>query len=74
LKILDVFEILKNEVKAFLTEYGIIMHTKTNTAGNLSVSHYRTLLQKLTAVVNKDLQTAFFPLPQIMILVLIIST
>jgi hypothetical protein len=39
------FEILKNDMKEFLKEYGITMLRKTNNAGNHSVSHYMTLLQ-----------------------------
>jgi hypothetical protein len=57
------FEILKNELKDFLTDFGISMHTKTNPDGNLSVSHYMTLLQKLTATLNCDIITFYFRLP-----------
>jgi hypothetical protein len=40
------------------------MHTKTNAAGNLSVSHYMTLLQKLTATLNRDIMISYFRLPE----------
>jgi hypothetical protein len=36
------FEILKNEVKEFLEEYGIRMYRKANLGRNLFVSHYMT--------------------------------
>jgi hypothetical protein len=51
------FEILKNEMKDFLEEYGISMRTKANPQGNLSVSHYMILLQKLTSTLNRDIMT-----------------
>jgi hypothetical protein len=49
------FEILKDEVKTFLTEYNVSMYTKDNQQGNLTVSHCMTFLQKLTSVLNLDL-------------------
>jgi hypothetical protein len=58
----NVFEILKYEIKEFLKECNIQMHTKTNPDGNLSVSHYMTLLQKLTSVINKQPMINYFPL------------
>jgi hypothetical protein len=57
----SVFETLKNEMKRFLCEYNVIMHTKTK-AGNLTVSHYITLLQKLTSILNYDLMRECFNL------------
>jgi hypothetical protein len=44
------FEIVKDEVKKFLTEY--------------AVSHYIILLQKLTSIVNYDLMKIHFNLPE----------
>jgi hypothetical protein len=58
------FEILKDEVKAFLTDYNVSMHTTDDQRGNLTVSHYMTLLQKLTAVLNQDLMRACFNLKE----------
>jgi hypothetical protein len=49
------FEILKNEMKNFLTEFGISMHTKTFLI--------MTLLQKLTATLNRDTMISYFRLP-----------
>jgi hypothetical protein len=51
-------------MKAFLAEYNISMHTKTNLQGNLSVSHYMTLLQKLTSTLNRDIMISHFRLFQ----------
>jgi hypothetical protein len=39
------------------------MYTQTQTTGNLTVSHYMTLLQKLTSIINKDLMIDYFNLP-----------
>jgi hypothetical protein len=47
----------------FLTEYNIKMHTNSQ-AGNLTVSHYMTLLQKLTSIINYDLMKICFNLPE----------
>jgi hypothetical protein len=58
------FETVKEVVKRFLTTYGLTMYTQTNTSGNLTVSHYMTLLQKLTSIINKDLMIAYFNLPK----------
>jgi hypothetical protein len=58
------FQILKEEMKAFLAEYNISIHTKTNLQRNLSVSHYMTLLQKLTSTLNRDIMISYFRLPQ----------
>jgi hypothetical protein len=58
------FEILKDEVKTFLTDYSVSMHTNDNQQGNLTVSHYMTLLQKLTAVLNQDLMRVCFNLKE----------
>jgi hypothetical protein len=58
------FEILKNEIKDFLAEYNISMHTKTNQQGNLSVSHYMTFFQKLTSALNRDIMISYFRLPE----------
>jgi hypothetical protein len=59
-----VFENVKEAVKLFLTNYGLTMYTQTQTTGNLTVSHYMTLLQKLTSLINKDLMIAYFNLPK----------
>jgi hypothetical protein len=56
------FEVLKDEVKTLLTEYNVSMYTKDNQQGNLTVSHYMTLLQKLTVVLNLDLMRECFNL------------
>jgi hypothetical protein len=58
------FEILKEKMKAFLAEYNISIHTKANQQGNLSVSHYMTLLQKLTSTLNRDIMISYFCLPE----------
>jgi flagellin-specific chaperone FliS len=58
------FEILKEEVKKFLGEYNISMYTKDNPQGNLTVSHYMTLLQKLTSVINLELMRVYFKLSE----------
>jgi hypothetical protein len=50
-------------VKTFLADYNISMHTKNNPNGNLTVSHYMTLLQKLTSVINLELMSLCFELP-----------
>jgi hypothetical protein len=57
-------EILKEEIKGFLAEYGISMRTKTNPQGNFSVSHYMTLLQKLTSTLNRDIMIIYFRVPE----------
>jgi hypothetical protein len=59
----NTFEIVKDEVKKFLSEYNIKMKTNTQ-AENLTVSHYMTLLQKLTSIINQDLMRIHFNLPQ----------
>jgi hypothetical protein len=56
------FEIVKNEVKKFLSEYNIKMKTNTQD-GNLTDAHYMTLLQKLTSIINQDLMRIHFNLP-----------
>jgi hypothetical protein len=50
-------------MKDFIAEYNISMDTKTNQQGNLSVSHYMTLLQKLTSTLNRDIMISYFRLP-----------
>jgi hypothetical protein len=50
-------------VKRFLTTYGLGMYTQTQKNGNLTVSHYMIILQKLTSIINKDLMIAYFDLP-----------
>jgi hypothetical protein len=47
-----------------LEEYGISMYTNANPNGNLSVSHYMTLLQKLTSTLNKNLMIQYFRVPE----------
>jgi hypothetical protein len=54
---------LKEEIKAMLEEYGISMYTNANPDGNLTVSHYMTLLQKLTSTINHDLMVIYFRVP-----------
>jgi hypothetical protein len=51
-------------MKGFLAEYGISMLTKLNLQGNLSVSHYMTLLQKLTSTLNLDIMISYFRVPE----------
>jgi hypothetical protein len=57
------FENAKKIVKRFLGTYGLVMHTQTQVDGNLTVSHYMTILQKLTLIINKDLMITYFCLP-----------
>jgi hypothetical protein len=40
------------------------MHTQAQKDGNLTVSHYMTLPQKLTSIINKDLIITYFNLPK----------
>jgi hypothetical protein len=48
-------------MKNTLNTYGLIMNTQANT-GNLAVSHFMTILQKLTSFMNKDLMIEYFNL------------
>jgi hypothetical protein len=57
------FEYVKEVVKRLLTTYGLVMFTQAQKSGNLTVSHYMTLLQKLTSIINKDLMITYFNLP-----------
>jgi hypothetical protein len=52
---------VKDEVKKFLTENNVKMHKKDQ-PGNLTVSHYMTLLQKLISILNYNLIRACFRL------------
>jgi peroxiredoxin family protein len=56
------FANVKEAVKLFLTNYGLVMFTQAQQSGNLTVSHYMTLLQKLISIINKDLMIAYFNL------------
>jgi hypothetical protein len=58
----NAFENVKNSVKRFLTEKGLTMYTQAQKTENLTVSHYMTLLQKLTSIINKDLMISYFNL------------
>jgi hypothetical protein len=58
------FEILKDELNDFFLEYGILMYIKANAAGNLSVSNYITLIQKLTAALNWGIMIQYFRVPE----------
>jgi hypothetical protein len=58
------FEEIKDLVKEFLTTYGLKMHSKTSPQGNLNVSHYMTIVQKLSSFINHDLMTTFFKLDE----------
>jgi hypothetical protein len=53
------FEILKDEVKAFLTEYNVSMYTKDNQQGNLTVSHYMTFT-KINSCIKSRLKERMF--------------
>jgi hypothetical protein len=55
------FEIIKIVMKNILNTYGLVMNTQSN-PGNLTVSHYMTILQKLTSFINKDLMLEYFSL------------
>jgi hypothetical protein len=57
------FENVKTIVKRLLMNYGLTMYTQAQKTGNLTVSHYMTLLQKLTSIINKDLMITNFNLP-----------
>jgi hypothetical protein len=56
------FENVKEAVKLFLTNYGLTMYTEAKKSGNLTVSHYMTILQKLTSIINKNLMITYFNL------------
>jgi hypothetical protein len=58
------FENVKEAVKLFLTNYKLTIYTQTQTTENLTISHYITILQKLTSLINKDLMIAYFNLPK----------
>jgi hypothetical protein len=40
------------------------MNSKTNLQGNLNVSHYMTIVQKLASFINHDLMADFFKLDE----------
>jgi hypothetical protein len=55
------FEIVKEAMKNTLNTYGLVMNKQAN-AGNLTVSHFMTILRKLTSFINKDLMIEYFNL------------
>jgi acyl-CoA synthetase (NDP forming) len=54
------FEILKNEIKDFLVEYGISMHTKANQQGNRSVHSQRSRVSNKSFFVSSDRWSCIF--------------